>query len=105
MILEVCDKLPLHWDDWWMPHIWAAGLCLISAAFGGRTGVVVGALAAACWSSACLALDLTDPIFSPDAIVRELGLWTYALHVLGMLLPVVAIGLTVSAKQLRKLAI
>jgi len=99
MIIEVCDKLALHSDGWWMPHVCVAGSCALFGVFGGTPGRVVGAIAAVCWSSACLLLDLTDPIFPPGAISHELGLWTYALHLFGMLLPLVAMGLTVGAMR------
>jgi hypothetical protein len=105
MILEVCDKLPLHWYGWWTPHAFVAGFCALCGAFGGMPGRVVGSIVAACWSAGCLVRDLSDPIFTPDAIVDELGPWTYALHVLGMLLPAMAIGLVLWTMRRGKLAI
>jgi hypothetical protein len=90
MLFEVCDKLRMHWDGWWMPHVGLAGFCALLGGFGGVPGKIVGYLLALAWGGGCLVSEVTDPIFPPAQILDELGIWTYALHLTGMLLPLVA---------------
>ena|SRR5689334_22972669 len=92
-VIEVCDKLPGHWDGWWIPHVLAAGVCALMRVFGGSAGKLVGYFLAGLWGAVWLSLEWPDEISTPADVVHELGLWTYALHVFGMLLPLVAVAI------------